>query len=274
MFGMPAPTQFDLNFRLLEIPVRVSPWFWLTALILGDHDDPRMLPLWIGAVFISILVHEYGHGLMARAFGFDAQIALFGMGGLCASEAERQTPNQRLAVLFAGPLAQFLLLALIIVIGNATMGIGLEEAGELARRFLGLPPGNDVAALRLGGALLGSSELAANLYWMLFFINLMWPLLNLLPIWPLDGGQITGELLAKVNRHDGRRWGHIISMITAALLAFYLLYKRQGDLSGLGLLQILFFASFAFVNYQILQAYHQRFLARGPDEDPDWWTRS
>jgi Zn-dependent protease len=273
MFGMPAPTQFDLNFRFLDIPVRVSPWFWLGAIILGG-DDPRQMPLWIAAVFFSILVHEYGHGLMARAFGYQAQIALFGLGGLCASEAERQTPNQRLAVLFAGPLAQFLLLALVVVIGNATLGIGFAEAGELARRFLGLPVGDQLTAFNLGRALFDSHEVARDLYWMLFFINLFWPLLNLLPIWPLDGGQITCEVLARVNRHDGRRWGHIVSMITAALLAIYLLYRRQGDFEGLGLLQILFFASFAVVNYQILQMYHQHYLARGPDEDPDWWTRS
>lgn len=272
MFGMPAPTQFDLNFRLLRIPVRVSPWFWLVTLMIGPKDPKRAI-LWIAATFLSILVHEYGHGLMARAFGFRAQIALFGMGGLCASEAERQTPNQRLAVLLAGPGAQFVLLALIILLGGPLLGITLAGNLELARFFLGLPAGDDLERMKLAQSLTRSDGVAGDLYQDLFQINLLWPLLNLLPIWPLDGGQIAGELLAKVNPRDGRRWSHIVSMITSALLAFYILYKMQGDVQGTGLLQVLFFASFAFVNFQILQAYHQRYLARGPDEDPDWWTR-
>ena len=35
MLGMPAPTQFDLNFRLLGIPVRINPFFWVMAAVLG-----------------------------------------------------------------------------------------------------------------------------------------------------------------------------------------------------------------------------------------------
>src|SRR4051812_11429490 len=104
MLGIPAPTDFDLRFRWLGIPVRVHPMFWLITALLGGVGRPdttiQGVLLWIVCVFISILVHEYGHGLMARAFGYRAAIVLFGMGGLCASEGERQTPGQRLAVLF------------------------------------------------------------------------------------------------------------------------------------------------------------------------------
>jgi Zn-dependent protease len=270
---MPAPTQFDLNFRLFGIPVRVSPWFWIMALILGGEITPGRAVLWVAAVFFSILIHEFGHGLVAKAFGFRPQIALFGMGGLCASEADRQTPNQRLAVLLAGPGAQFVLLGLVALWGSAALGVSFEGALEQARWDLGLPPGNTLTALKKDAALELANP-ASLIYKDLLFINLLWPLLNLLPIWPLDGGQIAGELLAKINRRDGRRWGHIISMITASLVAFYLLHKMQGDLEGFRLLQILFFVGFAFVNYQILQAYHHQYMARGPDEDPDWWTRS
>ena len=59
--------------------------------------------IWIGCVFVSILVHEYGHGLMSRLFRFSPSIVLYGMGGSATPRAERQTPWQRLAVLFAGP---------------------------------------------------------------------------------------------------------------------------------------------------------------------------
>ena len=47
----------------------------------------------------------------------------------------------------------------------------------------------------------------------MLWINIMWGLLNLLPVWPLDGGQITETVLSQVNPYDGRRWTHIVSLV-------------------------------------------------------------
>ena len=77
----------------------------------------------VGCVFLSILVHEYGHGLMAKAFRFSPSIVLHGLGGLCFSEAERQTLRQRLAVLICGPGAGFVLFGLAILAAWAIRGI-------------------------------------------------------------------------------------------------------------------------------------------------------
>ncbi|HEU5116913.1 MAG TPA: Zn-dependent protease, partial [Isosphaeraceae bacterium] len=79
MLGMPAPTAYDLNFRILGIPARISPWFWLGALLISPSKDPQKVLLFALCALVSILVHEYGHGLMARAFGFRAQVALFAL---------------------------------------------------------------------------------------------------------------------------------------------------------------------------------------------------
>ncbi|GAF97863.1 unnamed protein product, partial [marine sediment metagenome] len=64
----PPPTQADLNFRLFGFNVRVSPWFWLLAVILGaggigGGTPPREILIWVAVVFVSILVHEFGHTL-------------------------------------------------------------------------------------------------------------------------------------------------------------------------------------------------------------------
>src|SRR3954447_11140833 len=99
MLGMPEPTAYDLRFRFLGIPVRVHPLFWLFSAFLAGNEELMPVAIWIGCVFISILVHEFGHGLMGRAFGYSPSIVLYSMGGLCYSEAERQTPWRRLAVL-------------------------------------------------------------------------------------------------------------------------------------------------------------------------------
>ena len=50
-------------------------------------------------------------------------------------------------------------------------------------------------------------------------INLLWSLFNLLPIWPLDGGQATQILLSLYDRARGPRWGHIVSLLCAGGLA-------------------------------------------------------
>ena len=63
------PTPYDLRFRFLGVPVRIHP------VVLARHGAPglarattcRGLLIWVACVFVSILVHEYGHGLMAQA---------------------------------------------------------------------------------------------------------------------------------------------------------------------------------------------------------------
>lgn len=105
MLGLAAPTPYDLRFRLLGIPVRVHPLFWLIMAVLsgGENHLPEVL-IFIGCAFLSILVHEYGHGLVSRFYGHPpAEIVLFWMGGYCACDLGRQRPWHRLAVLVAGP---------------------------------------------------------------------------------------------------------------------------------------------------------------------------
>ena len=78
MLAMPATTPYDLRFRMLGIPVRVHPLFWLVSAMMGfNGDDPVGTLIWVACVFASILAHEYGHGLMGRAFGAHPQIALY-----------------------------------------------------------------------------------------------------------------------------------------------------------------------------------------------------
>ena len=240
MFGIPAESPYDLRFRLLGIPVRVHWFFWIIAAMLGGvgNDSLGHILTWVGCVFLSIVVHEMGHGLMTRLFGGHPNIVLFGMGGVCYTEAERQTPGQRLAVLIMGPGAGFLLAGLVYLVYRG-----------LAR--------SDTPVGELGGYAIGS----------LLWINIVWGLLNLLPIWPLDGGQITGVLLGLVNRRNGLRWTHVLSMLVAGVLAFFA-YQRLGDI-----FLTLFLGLFALTNYQMLQALHQQSRYGSFEDEGEWWRR-
>ena len=83
MFSEPPRTPYDLNFHLFGIPVRICPWFWVAAVLLGSRSPgPVSLLIWVAAMLVSILVHELGHAAVLRRFGFPTWITLYGFGGL------------------------------------------------------------------------------------------------------------------------------------------------------------------------------------------------
>ena len=256
MLGMPATTPFDLNFRLLGIPVRVNPFFWVMAAVLGweSHDGWEVL-IWIAIVFVSILVHEFGHGLTARALSPQRPtIVLYGMGGLCFSEREERSPGRRLAVILMGPGAGFLLFALVAAVGTALIGITpLGLLGITPLHLVHQPPSWVTQPVLVG-------------YHDLIWINLFWGLFNLFPLYPLDGGQAAQALLSMQDRRRAMRRTHILSMITAAILAVLAYQWLKSTFTAL------FVAYLGLINFQLLQAAQYQGQDDGLDDD-DWWRR-
>jgi stage IV sporulation protein FB len=269
MVGL-SETQFDLRFRLLGVPVRIHPFFWVVSAVMGWQDnDLSAVVLWVGCVFVSILVHEYGHALSSKAFGCSPSVVLWGMGGLCYSQGEQQTPRQRLAVLFAGPGAGFLLCAATALVFWILLGPSPLDQAKWIAFNLGLSQDRGAFAERFVMVFDPQSaqgQFAYNTYSFLIQINLFWGLVNLLPVWPLDGGQIAQILLTMYDRSRGQRWGHVLSLLVAGAVAViaYTLTQR--------LFLTLFFGYFALINYQVLQTLHQAH-SMGLYQDDDWWRR-
>lgn len=242
LLGEPERSSFDLKFPLGPIPVRISPWFWGIAALLGLRLPGQLIPIWVACVFVGVLVHELGHALTARAFGArDVHIVLYGMGGL--SIGTHRLPRwQRVLELFAGPGAGFALFGALYA-GTSALG-GLERVGNLH---------------------------AAVAIEFLMTICLFWGVINLLPVHPLDGGQIARELLTKVRPRDGLRLSLQLSLVIAAGVAGYALYSRE-------LFGAFLFGSLAYSSWQALQQ-----LGRGGgwgegprepwEQDPDAWKR-
>jgi Zn-dependent protease len=65
-------------------------------------------------------------------------------------------------------------------------------------------------------------------YVALLDINLFWALLNLLPVWPLDGGQICRELLQRFLPRNGTRYALMLSTGVAGLLGVHFLAAHYG----------------------------------------------
>jgi len=263
----PDRTPYDLRWRMFGIDVRVHPMFWLVTTILGwdwyragetGAEGVGFVALWVLCVFVSILVHELGHVVAGNIFGSRGHIVLFGFGGLAIGSSDLRSRWQRVVVYLAGPGAQFLLLGVIwlLVYRLELLGGPREQVIRLVER-----------------------DPAMFAVWMLWAINLFWPILNLLPIWPLDGGQVSRELCEAAAPRNGRRYSLVLSMLTAGVLAAHILMSQRGpglipwlnDYFRTGPLTAFFFILFAVQSYQALQEESHR--RRNWDDDNLPWER-
>ncbi len=259
LIGEPQPTQGDLHFTLFGFPVRIHPIFWLIAFVFGMSGTPP-LPLvfvWVAAMFIGILIHELGHALVMRYYGISPRITLYGMGGLASydpsqvSNPRAFTTRAQIAISAAGPLAGFLMAAVIVVAiilsGNS---IGLEFGFPFGPQFF-------------PKSIIVNQALTFFLY-ALLFISITWGLFNLLPVYPLDGGNISREVCLRFNTRQGIRGSLTLSLVTAASIAVLSLAHtvRGGGIGGLGSYVNLFipllFGYLAYFSYSALQAYNNR----------------
>lgn len=201
MFSLtdPGPSRGEIRFRLFGVPVRIQPWFWFTTLIMGASRDTGSILIWLGVVFVSILLHEFGHVVAFRLFGVRASVVLYGMGGLAAPDSELRGSLARIMVPAAGPIAGFVFAAGILA--------GVARAGGV----IAFP-----AAAWLPAASSPYWNIALN---DLLFVNIYWGALNLLPIYPLDGGQVARAIFEKHDAVRGKRRGLVLSAATGCVMA-------------------------------------------------------
>jgi Zn-dependent protease len=205
-----------LSFRLAGIPVRVDITFLFLVVLYGFTGSRTVVDV---AVFVliagaSILLHEMGHALIARQAGASPVIELHGMGGLTSWSGGHPVSRSRMiAISLAGPLAG-------VALGLALMQLRDSGALDLGRRGIYL----DFAV----------------------FANLGWGVLNLLPILPLDGGQVMRDLLPG-DEARRTRLAAGVSVVTGAVMAVVAL--TYGFVFA-----ALFAAFFAFTNFTSLRA--------------------
>lgn len=212
LFQPPPTTRYDLNFNLLGFPVRVSPLFWLIAVLFGlSLASLWHILVWVVVLFVSILIHEMGHALAMRAYDEEAEIVLHGFGGLAIPRSSSwggsgsRTAVEDIIVSLAGPAAGFLLAGLVLLLVFITGGT--IEVNWLA--FI-IPIPNATVS---GGPIL---NITVSL---LLWVNIFWGLINLLPVFPLDGGQVSRSLFTISDPWDGQRKSLIVSAVVGGLMA-------------------------------------------------------
>jgi len=181
-----------VRFSIFGIPVRVHPFFWLTLAIIGgalsanSPQDIFRLLLFLLAGFFSILVHELGHALTARKFGARAEIVLQAFGGYAAYSGVRMTRPQSFLITAAGPAVQ--------IVFGAVVLLALTRIPDL-------------------------NQNAGYFLTVLVWISLVWAVLNLLPVLPLDGGQMLNAILGP-QRIKITLWTSVIVAAVTGLLLF------------------------------------------------------
>ena len=173
-----------LSFRVGPVPVRVDLTFFVVIAFLGwaGSRSPAEILAWTAIAFVSVLLHELGHAAAMRAFDRQPEVLLYGMGGLTTGEAV--SPGRSVIVSLAGPFTG-------IAVGLVVLAIA------------GVP--HDINTF--GHAVVFDA----------LWINLAWAGFNLLPILPLDGGNVLAGLLGLVTASQGRRIANVVSIVVAAL---------------------------------------------------------
>jgi Zn-dependent protease len=146
-------------------------WFLVAAFEINDRAKRYSSLTWnvleYLTLFLIVMLHEYGHALACRQMGGTAnQIVLWPLGGVAYVKPPPR-PGATLWSIVAGPLVNLALLPILSVLGMFNRSLGWAEAMPNAHAFL-------------------------RAVW---FINLGLLIFNMLPIYPLDGGQILRSLL-------------------------------------------------------------------------------
>ena len=208
------------RFRVFGFDVDVQQGFLVIAGIWLLFGLQRGEPLWVTAVavavlFVSITIHELGHALMCRRLKVPVyEVALHGLGGHVMHAQTR--PQNQLLVSLAGPGIE---LAVGLPVLAAWMFVDIQH--PFLRVFV--------------------------FYWS--YLNVFWALVNLVPMFPLDGGN---ALSAYLNwKHMGPTRARVrtsqVGMVSAVLLAAFG-YAVLNDT-----FLLLFGAYFAYLNYQTYQ---------------------
>ena len=178
-----------LSFRLGPFPVTVYPWFFLSAVLLGgDFGFGWKMAAWIFVVFLSVLVHELGHALVGRAFGGHPEIHLQAFGGVTVPQfARRPGPGRQFVLSVAGPVFGLLLGAAAYAIVRTFPPAAGSPVDWTMRQFMR--------------------------------VSILWAVFNLVPILPLDGGQMMLAAIEGVRRRPSVALASWISVAIAVGMA-------------------------------------------------------
>lgn len=162
------------------IPVRVHVTFGLLLVFIfgvhlaGGRDVWKALE-GVGlilAVFACVVLHEFGHALVARRYGVKTRdITILPIGGIARLERIPEKPFQEIVVALAGPAVNLAIACVLLIPFSSAVG-GLADPAAIAEALQG--------------------DFLAEI----FTINVFLAIFNLVPAFPMDGGRVLRAVLA------------------------------------------------------------------------------
>lgn len=189
-------------------------FFFLIAWIVFDElnrggtlESVAFNVTFILAVFLCVVLHEFGHALTAKRFGITTKkITLLPIGGMASFDKIPESPKEELLIVVAGPLVNVAIAILLF------FSVPVRELFEISFA--------DAYSIF-------TSFTLQNFLFYLFIVNVALVLFNLIPAFPMDGGRILRALLAlKINRVKATQIAAGIGQFIAAIfLLVGLLYN-------------------------------------------------
>jgi len=179
-----------------RIPVSIHPFFWLTAALIGFMNSRSLIGTltWVFVILVSVYVHEMGHASTAKFFGLKPRVELVALGGLTFHQGDKLPFWKQFLIVLNGPL-----------FGLCLFGIAY-------------------ALLKVPGLAGGFWGMMLTLF---FWVNLVWTILNLVPVMPLDGGQLLRIVFEAFFGAKGLRYALIVGIvISGSLSLFFFLYQQ------------------------------------------------
>ncbi|MFZ7111009.1 MAG: site-2 protease family protein [Desulfatiglandales bacterium] len=237
--------RFSL-FKLLGFEVRIDMSWIVLAVLVAWSLSTGLFPFYvknlstpaywlmgiIGAVglFLSIILHEFAHSLVARKQGIPMRgITLFIFGG--AAEMDEEPPSAKAEFLMAvvGPVSSLVLAFMFYVLQRATASIGLSQAVSGVLGYLAI-------------------------------INVILAVFNMVPAFPLDGGRILRSLLWKIK--GNLKWATRVSSRIGSAFGIILIGFGMVNLLTGGVITGLWYCLIGFFLHSAAKMSYRQLLVR------------
>lgn len=221
--GKPFGVELRLHWTML---LGVFYYYW--SIRPAGAEELALLAALLLLLFGSVTLHELGHALAARRFGIATRrIVLWPLGGVALLERPPARPREELVISGAGPLANLLLAGVVALVG---LGLNTFALGWEIDLFVLL--GETLWPLYL-------PDFGARLVTM----NLALAALNLLPIYPLDGGRmLRAAITMGLGQNRANRAMVVIGLPLAVGLLIYFVVQQQWLSAVIAMLLCLFVA--------------------------------
>lgn len=214
-----AGNWFGVQVRISWLLPLLLPWF------IYEFKTQLGIIAW-SVLTLSVLLHEFGHILAARATdGSGDEILLWPLGGIAMVDPASSPRSQMLTVV-GGPLVNLLLCGLFL---------GAVLKSDHTRAAF------NPLVLPFGPGEFGAQSLVRDVQIVFFSVNWMLFLINLLPAAPLDGGQLTRIVLqTRMGGSAGNEIANRVALFAGFILALAsMLFFKNTILVGLGLFVVL-----------------------------------